>query len=284
MPELPEVQTVVNTLAPRATGARIQRALLLRNDILTPANCQLAECISGRKIISITRRAKRIVFQLDDSNRFYIHLGMSGRLGLEPPDAVIAKHTHLILTLKQPNRASFQLRFIDPRRFGGVWWLGSEIQPDDLGPEPLAITAGQLRAQIDGTKRVIKSVLLDQRVIAGLGNIYVDESLHDAGIHPLTRAHRLRIEPIERLAKSIRQVLRRALKHRGSTLRDYVDAEGTPGDFQNVHRVYDRAGLPCLRCGEPIRRIIVGGRSTHFCLRCQPRRQSKNALSVRLSD
>jgi formamidopyrimidine-DNA glycosylase len=278
MPELPEVQTVVNTLRPRLLGRRIDCIVHLRPDIVTPPNTDMSAHLAGRTITNITRRAKRIIFTLDDANRFYIHLGMSGRLTVEFESAPIQPHTHLILAICNApvTRAScpcpqLQLRFKDPRRFGGIWWLGQNTDEPDLGPEPLTLRPKALHERLCKTKRPIKSALLDQRLIAGLGNIYVDESLFAAQIHPLKRAHKLTLNQTTRLTKAIKQTLRRALRHRGSTLRDYVDAEGGRGAFQNLHNVYDRASEPCPACQTPIKRIVLTGRSTCFCPKCQRR-------------
>jgi formamidopyrimidine-DNA glycosylase len=161
------------------------------------------------------------------------------------------------------------LRFTDPRRFGGIWWLGSEAREEDMGPEPLATRPAQLAERLKKTSRAIKNALLDQTVIAGLGNIYVDESLFAAGIYPLTPANTLTREQVTRLNRAIKTILRRALRHRGSTLRDYRDAVGDAGGFQSLHRVYSREGEPCPACKRPIERIVLGGRSTHFCAKCQ---------------
>jgi len=270
MPELPEVQTVVNTLIPRLLGRRIVRVVHLRPDIVTPADFPLARRLKGRTIESIHRRAKRIVFTLDSGDSFYIHLGMSGRLTIEESQVAIPQHTHLIVELESHATGGMQLRLQDPRRFGGIWWIGNESADGEIGPDALAIRPKQLAERLARTKRAIKNALLDQRVIAGLGNIYVDESLFDAGIHPLTPANELSPAQIARLNRSIKTVLRRALRHRGSTLRDYVDAEGGKGAFQTLHKVYDRAGQPCRACRREIERIVLGGRSTCFCPKCQP--------------
>ena len=266
MPELPEVQTVVTTLRPKVQGRAIRAVVWVRPDIVTPLGLDLAARVCGKSVRSVERRGKRIVFTLDDGNRFYIHLGMTGRLSVDAPDAPLAAHTHLELDLG-PDR----LRFRDPRRFGGFWWLGKESPDDGMGPEPLDLRATELLGRLQHTTRAVKSALLDQRVIAGLGNIYVDEALHAAGIHPLTPSNRLTAAQVGRLSRAIKATLRRAIRHRGSTLRDYVDADGTAGGFQRLHRVYDRSGHPCTRCRRAIERIVVCGRSTHFCSRCQPR-------------
>jgi formamidopyrimidine-DNA glycosylase len=265
MPELPEVQTVVDSLRPAVLRRRVVSVQLHRNDVVKPAGIDLATLLTGRAILAIDRRGKRIVFTLDNAERFYIHLGMSGRLTLSANDETITKHTHLQLRFDD----GAELRFFDPRRFGGIWWLGSAVDDDRLGPEPLGLRAAELAARLAGTKRAIKSALLDQSVIAGLGNIYVDESLFAAGIHPLKRADRLTSAEVSSLVRSIKATLRRALNHRGSTLRDYRDANGAAGNFQRLHRVYAREGDPCWKCKTPIVRIIVGGRSTHFCPACQ---------------
>jgi formamidopyrimidine-DNA glycosylase len=264
MPELPEVQTVVSSLIPKILGQRIRSVELLRSDILHPEEVDLAKHLTGKRVEQIARRAKRIVFTLETGHRFYIHLGMSGRLTLESPTAPIPKHTHLIVHF-----AKFDLRFRDPRRFGGIFWLGDQPDPDTIGPEPLSMRSKQFANRLAKTRRAIKTALLDQTLVAGLGNIYADESLFEAGIHPLTPANRLTPVQIRRLNRAIKITLRRALRHRGSTLRDYVDADGGSGAFQKLHRIYDRTGQPCRTCKTPIVRIVVGGRSTHFCPRCQ---------------
>jgi len=278
MPELPEVQMVVDTLIPAVAGRTIAGVELRRVDVLEPIGTDLAGLLVGRGIAGVHRRAKRIVFSLSDGNRFYFHLGMTGRLTMESTDAPVLPHTHLIVTFNFPptthNNPSttHQLRFRDPRRFGGIWWLGKESADANIGPEPLGLRVGQLAKQLCRTTRAIKNALLDQGVIAGLGNIYVDESLFKAGIHPLVAANELTIEQIAKLNRAIKFTLRKALRHRGSTLRDYFDANGNPGGFQKLHAVYDRAKLPCRKCKTPIQRLVLGGRSTHFCPHCQLRR------------
>jgi formamidopyrimidine-DNA glycosylase len=274
MPELPEVQTIVNTLAPRVIEQTIVDVRIFRSDFVTPARFNLAGNLIGRTISSIDRRGKRIVFSLDDSNRFYIHLGMSGRLTIEEPTAPVLIHTHLIIQLCD----GAQLRLRDPRRFGGIFWLGSAQGEDSLGPEPLLITPRELARRLGKTRRAIKIALLDQKLLAGLGNIYADEALFEAQINPRKQSNRLSGEQSRRLNRAIRKVLRRAIKHKGSTLRDYVDGEGNAGRFQRLHCVYGRAGAQCMRCGQKIKRIVLGGRSTHFCPRCQAKRARSSEL------
>jgi formamidopyrimidine-DNA glycosylase len=270
MPELPEVQTVVTTLRPRVVDRRIRKIVHVRSDMITPSGFDLAKVLRGRTVSDLTRRGKRIVFHLDDANAFFIHLGMTGRLSVENSTAEIAPHTHLIVELDGAGKTREQLRFRDPRRFGEIRWLGAVCDDGTMGPEPLTMRTSQLATKLHCTTRAVKNALMDQRVVAGLGNIYVDESLFEARIHPLAPANTLSPQRIERLSKSIKKVLRRAITHRGSTLRDYVDANGDKGTFQRLHRVYDRKGKPCATCKSPIQRIVLGGRSTHFCPRCQP--------------
>lgn len=267
MPELPEVQTVVTTLQPHAVGQKITGVHSVRTDILSPPGLRLLTCLKNRTITSIDRRAKRIVFTLDDGNRFYIHLGMTGRLTAGPPDAPTLPHTHLVLSL-----GDVEIRFRDPRRFGGIFWLGHNPCDDKIGPEPLTISANELLARLKKTRRAIKTALLDQRLIAGIGNIYADEALFHAGIHPRRLTHRLNPDEVRRLTQSIKRVLRQAIKAKGSTLRDYVAADNQPGTYRQYHKMYDRAGQPCRKCNTTIKRIVLGGRSTCFCPNCQPRR------------
>ncbi|MCC7349055.1 MAG: bifunctional DNA-formamidopyrimidine glycosylase/DNA-(apurinic or apyrimidinic site) lyase [Phycisphaerales bacterium] len=266
MPELPEVQTIVNTLQPQVARRRIVGVELRRADVLTPPGFDLPNHLDGRKVQSISRRGKRIVFRLDSGQGFFIHLGMSGQLTIHLPADPVAKHTHLIIHLSK----SLHLRFRDPRRFGGIHWLGDQSPDGSMGPEPLTLRTAQLAKRLSHSRRPIKSALLDQSVIAGLGNIYVDESLFSAGIHPMKLASDLLPGQIIRLNRAIKSTLRRAIQLGGSSLRDYRDANGQPGGFQHHHRVYHRDGRPCVSCKQKIEKIILAGRSTHFCPRCQP--------------
>jgi formamidopyrimidine-DNA glycosylase len=277
MPELPEVQTIVATLRPFLLNRPIGQVRLLRADILHPAGIEFASELHGRAFAEITRRGKKIVMTLDDGRSFYIHLGMSGRLTVEDSSTQLQKHTHLVISLHDKH----ELRFNDPRRFGGIWWIGDDYHPDTgLGPEALEQTAADLAERLSHTRRAIKTALLDQSILAGLGNIYADEALFAAMIHPLTPANRLSCEQVTALSGAIKRVLNRALKHKGSTLRDYRNADGLPGDFQKLHRVYDREGKPCSNCGTPIRRLVISGRSSCFCPVCQ-RMDLKTSLTPR---
>jgi formamidopyrimidine-DNA glycosylase len=272
MPELPEVETVVRTLSPHLVGQRISAIRHLRSDIVQPGHIDLASLLENRRVTAIERRGKKILIRLDSSATLCIHLGMTGRLTIEASSEPIKPHTHLIadLTNFRSQISNPQLRFVDPRRFGGIWWLcDGEADDTQMGPEPLKIRPNQLAQRLSKTRRAIKTALLDQRLIAGIGNIYADESLFHARIHPTLPGNRLTRDQISRLTSAIKLILRRAINHRGSSLRDYVDADGQAGGFQLLHRVYAREGEPCINCKTPIKRIVLGGRSTHFCPRCQ---------------
>ncbi|MBV8780551.1 MAG: bifunctional DNA-formamidopyrimidine glycosylase/DNA-(apurinic or apyrimidinic site) lyase [Phycisphaerae bacterium] len=270
MPELPEVETIVHSLRPRLFGQRIRGLTLHRTDIVHPFGFDLAAALIGHRVTDLFRRGKRIVFQVDDDNHFFIHLGMSGRLTIQSAETSPRKHTHLLLTFGG-KRSPIVVHFTDPRRFGGIWWLGTDPPQGTMGPEPLTLRASQLATRLAKTKRPIKNALLDQRLIAGVGNIYADESLFLAGLHPLRLAHTLNADEINRLMHAIKLTLRRAIHHKGSTLRDYVDGDGKRGSFQLRHNVYDRADEPCRKCHTSLSRMVIAGRSSHFCPTCQPR-------------
>ncbi|MHC5108779.1 MAG: bifunctional DNA-formamidopyrimidine glycosylase/DNA-(apurinic or apyrimidinic site) lyase [Planctomycetota bacterium] len=271
VPELPEVETVVRTIAPVLAGRRFTRTTLHRRDIVHGNRVPFQKTIVNREITRVTRRAKRIVITFDETTRLIFHLGMSGRMSLDKPGADIEAHTHFQARISD---SDVELRFRDPRRFGGIWLLsGSRSfkgrQLGDLGPEPLEIRATDF-AKLTRRKRPIKSLLLDQTVIAGLGNIYCDESLHDAGLHPVMPAWTLDRAQTGQLCRSIKKVLRKAINFKGTTLIDYRTAEGEVGGFRKYHRVYQREGRPCRTCGCAIERITLAGRSTFFCPCCQP--------------
>jgi formamidopyrimidine-DNA glycosylase len=262
------------SLRPRVTGATLARVRVNRIDIVSPAGVDLPPLLTGRAITAVERRAKRIVFTLEGGERFYVHLGMTGQLTVEPPGAPVRPHTHMVFELRRGTKArrheGLELRFRDPRRFGGVFWLGAESPDQGLGPEPLTLRPGRLAKLLAATRRPIKSALLDQTMIAGIGNIYADEALFGAGIHPLRPGNSLSGEEVGRLNRAIKLVLRRAIRARGSTLRDFVDADNAPGEYRTKHLVYDREGERCRRCRKhAIERIVLTGRSTCFCPRCQ---------------
>lgn len=284
MPELPEVETIVLALRAGLGRARIMDAIVHRSDIIRSGTSDLPGRLIGRRIVSVEREGKRIKLMLTPDGQCIFHLGMSGRLTLERPQEELLSHTHL--QIRFVNRSK-ELRFRDPRRFGGVWFFDGDQGGDQsgdpsgiasgassaglasLGPDALTIRAPVLRG-ICRRGRGIKALLLDQQVVSGLGNIYTDESLFDARIHPLRRASELADGQVGRLAGSIRKILRRSIDSGGATLRDYRKADGSEGAFQRICRVYGREGQACLRCGSPVRRILVAGRSTHVCAVCQP--------------
>ena len=273
MPELPEVQTILSGIAPHIVGRRISQVLLDRPDIVRSGAADMPSGLPGKCVRRIDRHGKRLAFSFDSPAALVIHLGMSGRLTFEPADRELLPHTHLRLRFEG---APGELRFRDPRRFGGVWYFngsssGSNGELSTLGPDALSIRVPVL-AKIAARRRQIKALLMDQQAISGMGNIYCDEALFAARIHPLTRACKLSNQQIRNLACGIRKTLRAALKAGGSTLRDYRQADGSEGLFQVRHRVYDREGKPCPRCAAKIRRVLSAGRSTHFCPRCQRRR------------
>jgi formamidopyrimidine-DNA glycosylase len=250
---------VVRSLAPHLPGRRILSASFTSR-FVTPGNRRaLARQLAGRTIQGIQRRGKFIVMALDRGT-LTVHLGMTGKLLLEGSKGV---HTHGVFVLDQG-----VLLYHDPRQFGHIQW---NANLERLGPEPLEISLEHFVERLRRRKARVKTLLLNQRFLAGLGNIYVDESLAIAGIHPLAIASRLSARKAAALHQAMREVLALAIEHGGSSISDYVDANGNRGWFQMLHRVYGREGEPCLACGAPIRKIIVAQRGTHYCPRCQRR-------------
>lgn len=281
MPELPEAETIARQLHRELAGRKLAAVRLSRRDIVHGDPRPLGTLLPGRRVARVSRRAKRVMLTLDDGIELVFRLGMTGRMIVCPTDNPVEKHTHLRIMIEGTCN---ELRFCDPRRFGGVWCLtgsGRSIgRPlGEVGLEPLEVTPAAFRVTLS-RRRQIKALLMDQSVIAGLGNIYCDESLHAAGIHPLTRADTLGPDRANRLLRAIRMTLRKAIRFNGSTLMDYRDADGREGSFQKLHRVYQRKGEPCRTCHTPIRRILAAGRSTFFCPRCQ--RKSRNAKTQKV--
>ena len=264
MPELPEVETVARSIAP-LVGRRILSAEFRCPRVLRGADPeQMAAALAGRRIAAIRRYGKFLLLSLRGGGYLMIHLGMTGRLRL---DGSLGKHTHAILTLDRG-----LLLYDDPRQFGCFQYCAEfPERVARLGPEPLEISLEEFAAAMRGRKTGIKALLLNQRFLRGLGNIYADEALFRAGIHPLAAVARIRGERARRLHTAIGTVLREAIEAGGSSISDYVDAEGRKGFFQLRHRVYQRTGEPCVNCGTPIRRILVAQRSSHFCPKCQKR-------------
>jgi len=277
MPELPEVETIARGVDARVRGDRIVEAWFSSHSqpFKTPP-AQQAEELEGRVILHVHRIGKHIVCELGDSldgettepsAQWVVHLGMTGRLLVTTPDGPVALHTHARLTLASGR----EIRFVDPRRFGrlelkdlrrGAGFRGA-------GKEPLAISAEEFAAVFQGRKLAIKAALLNQKLLTGVGNIYADEGLFRAGIRPRRQAGRLTRAELERLRLALQDVLLHAIRLGGSSVSDYVDADGVRGFFQLEHCVYLRTGQPCRTCATPIRRILVAGRGTHFCPNCQ---------------
>ncbi|HUO32858.1 MAG TPA: bifunctional DNA-formamidopyrimidine glycosylase/DNA-(apurinic or apyrimidinic site) lyase [Bryobacteraceae bacterium] len=263
MPELPEVETVARSIA-RLVGRRIVSAEFTCLRILRGDPDKMSAALAGRRIRTIERRGKFIVIQLDGGWSFVVHLGMTGKLLL---GGTPGKHTHAVVNLDRG-----VLRYEDQRQFGKLEVSrGLPARVEKLGPEPLEISLPEFAARLKRRKARIKSVLLDQHFVRGVGNIYADEALFRAGIHPLAIAARLKPERVKRLHAAIVEVLTQAIAKGGSSISDYVDAEGRSGFFQFEHRVYQRTGEPCLTCGAPIRRTLVAQRGTHYCPKCQRR-------------
>lgn len=270
MPELPEVETIRRGLAPRLAGRRFTHVTVRHRGLRWPVACDLEHQVEARAITHIDRRGKYLLIGCDGGTLIF-HLGMSGRLCVVPSSTPPGKHDHLDFALDDGS----VLRFSDPRRFGSVHWVDRDPLAHPLlatlGPEPLApgFDGDQLYTATRGRKAAIKQILMDGHVLAGIGNIYASEALYRAGIHPARSASRVSRARYRRLAEAIHTTLELALAAGGSTLRDFVDATGAPGYFQQQYGVYGRAGQPCRRCGSAIRQVRQGQRSTFYCPRCQ---------------
>jgi formamidopyrimidine-DNA glycosylase len=272
MPELPEVETVVRGLRASLPGRRILSVRLGKTDFIDdPA--ALGEHLPGCKIAAVERIGKFICIELDSESsadwRLLVHLGMTGRLGVRSPDEAVVPHTHGFFELDDGN----ELRYTDIRRFGRILLVPGSGLPEfqrHLGDDALSVSAAEFSRQVRRRRTRIKAFLLDQKALRGMGNIYADESLWRARIHPARLAANLNVQEITRLHQAMQQILRTAIKLGGSSISDFLDVEGKRGSYQVRHRVYGREGEKCFRCGAVIERIIVAGRSSHFCPRCQP--------------
>jgi len=276
MPELPEVESLRRILARTAVGRTIAGARIGRAPLRRRATPDFAGAIAGRRIERITRRAKYLMVELDGDDLLLVHLGMSGSLthrdGRFDSGQFDPRHDHIELLLDDGSR----LVFNDPRRFGIVKLvpraqLSTIAELRGLGPEPLSreFNAEYLAARARGRRVAIKNLLMDQRIVAGIGNIYAAEILFRAGVRPTRRSGRLRRTEIERIANAVPVVLRAAIGGRGTTFRSYRDSRGRPGSFAERLRVYGRKGKPCYTCSTPIRDVVVGQRASFFCPRCQ---------------
>jgi formamidopyrimidine-DNA glycosylase len=278
MPELPEVETVANGVHTRIHGQTI-RSVWTSNKPQTfksPPD-EIIETLTGSRIERVHRVGKTIVVDLSrkDSGRrkkpaqFLVHLGMTGRLLVSTPDTPIPPHTHAILTLSGGPHGIKELRFVDPRRFGRLSVVAPDRNYEGPGAEPLTIPLEDFTALFRNRKTPIKAALLNQSLLHGVGNIYADEALFHAGIRPTRHAGRLTRAELTRLRDALIKVLTEAIQLGGSSVSDYVDADGVAGFFQLRHHVYSRTGQPCRICDTPIKRIVIGGRSTHYCPNCQ---------------
>lgn len=274
MPELPEVETVRRTLEPHVLGQAIRSVAVRRAGVVRGTSSAERETALGRTdtIAGTARRGKQLALLLGSGRVVLVHLGMSGQLFVIRPGARAPRADHIHVRWRLESGAVIAFR--DPRRFGGVWALPTadalESRWASLGPDALGITAADLRTRLRASSRAIKACLLDQSVLAGVGNIYADEALFLARIHPLVPAAHLEPTEVTRIARTTRRVLAEGIKARGSTLRDFLDAELRPGSRQSSFRVYGRAGLPCPGCSTPLLAISVAQRTTTFCPTCQP--------------
>jgi formamidopyrimidine-DNA glycosylase len=273
VPELPEVETVVRDLRPLLVGRRLTAVRHLSGQTLRkPWRADWHARLVGQTVRAVSRRGKWIVLDLDGERSLVVHLGMTGQLTVVPADTPLRAHTHLIFDVEGGEQ---QMRFRDVRRFGSATLFETRAERAaffdgvGLGPEPFDLDPADWREELQ-TKRCLKALLLDQQVVAGVGNIYADEALFQARLHPARRACDLDRAEAGRLRKAITAVLTRAIEARGSTIRDYIGGSGLRGGYQDEFRVYGRTGEPCPRCGTPIASTRLAGRSTHYCPECQP--------------
>lgn len=271
MPELPEVECVRQTLSPSLMGRTIRSLRITGPEKLTrPSSKVFRQGLVGRTVTGSRRHGKLLIFELDNSGLWTIHLGMTGQ--------VITAHkkpqtTHIHITVSFKDQGP-KLYYRDIRRFGAMgYWPGQEAllagPLKNFGQDALLISADELAARLAGRRASIKGLLLDQRILAGVGNIYADEALHIAGISPMAAPIDLTGEDLTRLHGAIQGILALALKQGGSSVRNFVDAKGRAGTFQHAHRVYQRTGQPCPTCGQSVQKTVLAGRSTHYCPGCQ---------------
>ena len=289
VPELPEVETIARGLDKRVAGDVIESVWIgSKKQVLKSSAAAIASTIEGKRILRVHRAGKHIVFDLETTAertsekkrkvgtrvesrqaaslqtvQWIVHLGMTGRMVVCEAAEEVVKHTHLIAKLASGR----ELRFVDPRMFGKLSVHAGGFDPG--GIEPLEATEEQFVALFKGRKTPIKSALLNQKLLRGVGNIYADESLFRAGIRPRRRASTLTLAQLKKLYGAVQEVLREAIALGGSSVSDYVDADGEEGFFQLQHRVYGREAEACLVCGTAIQRVVLAGRSSHFCAKCQ---------------
>ena len=271
MPELPEVETTRRGVAPWIEGTRVVAVDLRQPQLRWLVPETLARELPGRRVLAAERRAKYLLFRAEGDRTLMLHLGMSGSLRVLQAAAPPGKHDHLDLLLE----GGRLLRFHDPRRFGSADWIAGEPLHHpllrELGPEPLGpgFSAEYLAAACRGRRIAIKQLIMNGRIVVGVGNIYASEALFRAGIHPTRRAGRISRQRLDRLADAVKSVLSEAIAAGGTTLRDFYGGDGQPGYFRQSLSVYGRAGEPCPGCGEPVRQRVIGQRSSYYCPRCQ---------------
>jgi formamidopyrimidine-DNA glycosylase len=291
MPELPEVETVLRGLKKRVVGRWLGAAEVLHSQVIVGPPDDFARGVSGRRVLSAQRKGKAISIELGPGTgadnaepRFLlVRLGMTGQLTVNPSAAPIETHTHARLALDDGRE---EIRYRDTRRFGRLRCCTRDELEEvlgRLGPDAPEISPEQFFQSLRGRRGAIKSWLMNQQMLAGLGNIYADEALYLARLHPLTPAGRIAARSAERLRRAVQKILRQAVERQGTSFRDYIDIEGRQGNFLALLRVYQRTGKPCRRCRTAIKRVIVAGRSSHFCPHCQPRPRRLAKVGVRLA-
>lgn len=274
MPELPEVETTRRGLAPHVEGRRVANVVLRRPDLRWPIPYEVVSLLPGQRVMAVRRRAKYLLLDTAAGSAL-LHLGMSGSLRVLPADTPVRAHDHVDIALEASGRQGARvLRFNDPRRFGCLLWQPPGETHEllaDLGPEPLSdqFDGDYLFALSRGRSAPVKTFLMDQRVVVGVGNIYVAEALFAAGISPLRAAGKVSRERYQRLAEEIRRILGHAIERGGTTLRDFLAPDGAPGYFEQELSAYGRGGEPCPRCGRPLKQASIGQRTTVWCGHCQ---------------
>lgn len=269
MPELPEVETTRRGILPYAENKQVTKVLVRNGSLRWPVTDRLDQTLSRRKVLSVTRRGKYIVFRFSHGS-LILHLGMSGSLRVMPSKSIPEKHDHVDICFGDQC-----LRFNDPRRFGCILWTESELEEHQLiahlGPEPLSgnFDADYLFLKTRKRKQAIKTFIMDSRIVVGVGNIYANEALFNSGIHPLKAASKITKAQADRLCQEIKQVLANAIERGGTTLRDFVGGDGKPGYFAQELNVYGRGGEACKSCSKPLTEKRLGQRTTVYCTACQ---------------
>lgn len=293
MPELPEVETVVRGLRQSVLGRKILSVWIGKSDFIdNPADFTR---LSGQRIAAIERFGKFMLLRLANDEgdaqkpvdagasevaSLLVHLGMTGQLAPSAAEVPFDKHTHVSLTLDDGR----ELRYTDPRRFGRMAYLTADLLASEVagaGADPLEVSGAEFIERVRSRNARIKALLLDQSVFRGVGNIYADESLWRAKIHPARVGSKISVKEAETLCRVLQEILNRAIIMRGSSISDFLDANGEPGEYQRHHRAYGREGKPCYRCRTPIRRVTVAGRSSHFCPQCQPAPRARRSSAKR---